>query len=260
MKRGQLLGTVMGLLLFANGQGAPDASQPETQVLIEGLGSDQFAVREAAQEDLATWAGENFEERADIFLSLMEESEDPEIKARSRAILREAMLGRLDKEGPGFMGIVMSQLVARAKLDDKIVEGVGVERVQAATPAAKAGLQAGDLLVKVDDLPLDTPDGSNRLQQHVTEAGAGTKIVLQVVRGSELEDVPLVLMRTPLQIEFMRRNPRRFGSPLAPSEQDLRDKKFEQWLEERRKRLDNNAESSGATKEAAAAQGEVGPE
>ena len=209
------------------------AAEPENKEWIEGLGSEQFADRETAQAELTEWAMADLDARADYFLGLMRTSEDPEIKIRCRAILKDAVLGGLEDSGPGFMGIVMSRIVARVPLGDEVVMGVGVDAVQPDTPAQKSGLQPGDLLVKVDELSLDAPDGSTLLQQYVTEVGAGNKIELSVVRDGKIEEVPLVLMRTPLQVEFLRRHPQRFGSPMPPSEEKLREMEFERWLEER---------------------------
>jgi len=64
-----------------------------------------------------------------------------------------------------------------------------IAEVVANSPALQAGLQSGDLLIRVDDLPVETIEG---LQEYIAGSGA-TPIVFTVQRGGEtlaLEVVP----------------------------------------------------------------------
>lgn len=69
-------------------------------------------------------------------------------------------------------------------------QGAEVVDVTAGTPAADAGLQAGDVIVAVDD---ENVSGSESLTAQVRERAPGDEVTLHVVRGSELVQVQAVL-------------------------------------------------------------------
>jgi putative serine protease PepD len=69
-------------------------------------------------------------------------------------------------------------------------QGAEVVEVTAGTPAAEAGLQAGDVVVAVDD---ENVSGSESLTAQVRERAPGAEVTLHVVRGSELVQVEAVL-------------------------------------------------------------------
>ncbi len=69
-------------------------------------------------------------------------------------------------------------------------QGAEVVEVTAGTPAAQAGLQAGDVIVAVDD---ENVSGSESLTAQVRERAPGAEVTLHVVRGEELVQVEAVL-------------------------------------------------------------------
>lgn len=69
-------------------------------------------------------------------------------------------------------------------------QGAEVVDVTAGTPAAEAGLRAGDVIVAVDD---ENVSGSESLTAQVRERAPGDEVTLHVVRGSELVQVQAVL-------------------------------------------------------------------
>lgn len=69
-------------------------------------------------------------------------------------------------------------------------QGAEVVDVTAGTPAADAGLRAGDVIVAVDD---ENVSGSESLTAQVRERAPGDEVTLHVVRGSELVQVEAVL-------------------------------------------------------------------
>jgi len=60
--------------------------------------------------------------------------------------------------------------------------GVLVASVEASTPAALAGVKAGDILVRVDEEPIAGPDD---LHRHLTEERIGIPLTLSIVRRNE---------------------------------------------------------------------------
>lgn len=69
-------------------------------------------------------------------------------------------------------------------------QGAEVVDVTAGTPAAEAGLLAGDVVVAVDD---ENVSGSESLTAQVRERAPGDEVTLRVVRGGELVQVDAVL-------------------------------------------------------------------
>jgi S1-C subfamily serine protease len=61
-------------------------------------------------------------------------------------------------------------------------ETVTVERVETATPAAKAGLQAGDVLVRVGTEPARTTE---QVISHICSFRPGSVVEIEVQRGAE---------------------------------------------------------------------------
>ena len=83
-----------------------------------------------------------------------------------------------DKEppdkGPGYLGITFQ----------KDVGGLVVKEVRADGPAAKAGLKADDLIVKLDGLDMAEAE-TGELVKMVSAMRPGTVISVEVRRGSE---------------------------------------------------------------------------
>ena len=65
-------------------------------------------------------------------------------------------------------------------------QGAVVGRIEDDSPAGKAGLQAGDVVLKIDNKPID---GSPDLSRYVRQVKPGTKINMQVWREGKMKDV-----------------------------------------------------------------------
>ncbi|MBI3870578.1 MAG: Do family serine endopeptidase [Verrucomicrobia bacterium] len=96
----------------------------------------------------------------------------------------------------GFMGVhlqPMTPALARQfKLGDS--SGAMVAEVQPNTPAAKAGLKDGDIILELDGRPVKD---SHSLRLQVSQTAPGTKISLKVVREGEKRKVDIVLKELP---------------------------------------------------------------
>ena len=87
-----------------------------------------------------------------------------------------------------FLGVSMSD--ATAKADGVTRRGAGVEDVVADSPAGKAGIQQGDVIVAIDG---DAVNGPESLTAFVREKAAGDKSVLTIVRDGKTEEVTVTL-------------------------------------------------------------------
>ncbi len=81
----------------------------------------------------------------------------------------------------GFLGIYPSPLdeTTREQLGLSHNEGVMVSRVDPDTPAEKAGLKQGDIITKVDGVPIADP---NEFRLHVGSLAPGAQVKLEVFR------------------------------------------------------------------------------
>lgn len=69
-------------------------------------------------------------------------------------------------------------------------QGAMVRAVEPSSPAEKAGLEAGDIIVKLDGKPLEK---SSDLQRGISAIKPGTKVTLQVFRRGVFKDVPVTV-------------------------------------------------------------------
>jgi S1-C subfamily serine protease len=99
--------------------------------------------------------------------------------------LRRAYLGVAAQLMPLPQRIRRAQQIAAAT-------GVLVASVEPLSPAALAGVKAGDILVRVDEEPIAGPDD---LHRHLTEERIGSSLTLGIVRENEA----IVVTVTPLE-------------------------------------------------------------
>ncbi|GAA2217332.1 hypothetical protein GCM10010413_00930 [Promicromonospora sukumoe] len=87
-----------------------------------------------------------------------------------------------------FLGVSMSDATATA--DGVTRRGAGVEDVVADSPAGKAGIQKGDVIVAFDGSAVNSPES---LTAFVREKEAGDKAVLTVVRDGSTQEITVTL-------------------------------------------------------------------
>jgi serine protease Do len=92
----------------------------------------------------------------------------------------------------GWLGVgiqtVTEDLAAQFNLDKE--EGVLVNEVFEGEPAQKAGIQPGDIILKVDNAVVDTPTS---LAKAVAALTPGKAAALKILRNGELQDLSVVL-------------------------------------------------------------------
>jgi putative serine protease PepD len=107
-------------------------------------------------------------------------------KSVSEALIKD---GKVDR---GYMGITVATVTPQDAQANglPVSQGAGIEQVTSGSPAAQAGLQAGDVIVKVGDVTItNTGDLSTALMQY----GPGTKVPVTFYRGSSQQTVQLTL-------------------------------------------------------------------
>ncbi len=101
------------------------------------------------------------------------------------------------KVARGFLGVVVSEL------SPDLIQGFGlkegtkgalVQSVQPKSPASKAGLQPGDVVVSVNGKQVET---STQLTRTVSSIPPGGKVTLTVIRGNERKDLQALVALRP---------------------------------------------------------------
>lgn len=103
----------------------------------------------------------------------------------------------------GYLGIrpqeVTDNLRRALKLEDK--NGVLISEVLPNTPAEKAGLQVGDVIVEVNGVP---PKGVEQFRQLIAEMKPGTKVTLTVIRQGQKKKIAITLGEFPEEAQVQR--------------------------------------------------------
>lgn len=102
-----------------------------------------------------------------------------------------------DPTARGYMGITVG------------TGSLTIERVEPKLPAAKAGLRAGDVLVRVGTLQPQTFD---QVIAHITSFRPGAVVEIEVQRGSERKAFKVKLASRPLELDV----PQHFPAEVVP--------------------------------------------
>ncbi len=130
-------------------------------------------------------------------------------------ILESEMIGSGDPNAPkpAYMGVTGGG------------EGAALTRVVEDGPAAKAGLQEGDVVTAVGDVAIDSYQG---LVQQIRDAGAGETVTIKFRRGTEEKTAELTWGERPSQGGSSSRP---FGSYLGGQRENVQDKQGEDGFE-----------------------------
>lgn len=171
-----------------------------TRALVASLGSEDFKERIKAQTDLSRWALEKPAVSKPWLFRELEATEDPEVRFRLREVLKGAVVAEHQKDGPGYVGIGMLdvEVMVPGKDGPEPRAGVSITRVQADTPASRAGLLAGDVVVSVDQLKWTEGIASTGFQEAIMKHKPGDKVELGILRGAELKKVEVTLAARPM--------------------------------------------------------------
>lgn len=103
----------------------------------------------------------------------------------------------------GFLGIsihdIDSDIAKKFKLNQE--SGILVSEVGPGTPAQKAGLRSGDIIIKFNDLDMSS---AANLRNHIASCAPDSKNEIEVLRGLEKKKIPVTLSQLPQQISRAR--------------------------------------------------------
>jgi len=110
------------------------------------------------------------------------------------------LLPQLEKGGKvarGYMGVTVRELtpdLAQGFGLPPATKGALVEQVMPKTPAAKAGIQVGDVVVAVNGKPVEVP---GQLTRAVAAVTPGNKVSITVLRDSKKRDISVAVAQRP---------------------------------------------------------------
>jgi serine protease Do len=107
------------------------------------------------------------------------------------SILRNGRVSR------GWLGVSIQDLAGdlRKEFAPSLASGgVLITDVEPSSPAAKAGLQRGDVVVKLAEIPMDSP---RRLRNVVGTRGPGAKVAIELLRDGKARQLEVTLSESP---------------------------------------------------------------
>ena len=112
----------------------------------------------------------------------------------AKQLIPQLLKGKVSR---GFLGVVVSELTPDFVQGFGLKEGTKgalVQSVQAKSPASKAGVQPGDVVVSVNGKPVEN---AGQLTRNVSSVAPGGKVTLTVLRGNEKKDLQATVAQRP---------------------------------------------------------------
>lgn len=198
--------------------------------IVIRLKDQDFQTRVNAEADLLEWAKSDAGQRAIVLLEKIRQARDPELRQRCHNVLRALAMIDYLRDGDGYLGINMNVVRAEIPQDDGGPrEVIAIVQVIRDTPARRAGLRIGDMIIAIDDHVLNRDEALADFQTAIRALEPGREIVLHILRGGEMIEVPVVLGRRPPVGE------RFFFDDMHDLDRRARNQFFREWLE----KLDN---------------------
>jgi membrane-associated protease RseP (regulator of RpoE activity) len=165
-------------------EGTRPVDPAEVSRLVGQLASETYAARETAEKRLAA-LGKAAVTHLDPLLAT---TSDPEVLARLKRVYKlhvpeSAYRKEGEKLEPGFLGV---RLEVKAADDDERLTGrqwgVRIVEVVSGTAAEEAGLQAGDLIIKVDGETFEGNIAAAHFVRRIQRVGAGGQVSMEYYR------------------------------------------------------------------------------
>lgn len=240
---------LIGMAFLTSAVLAEPAQLPEE--VVEKLSSDKYGEREKAYSDMHQWAVKNLSESPEILFRAWRSSKDPETRTRCYTLMKEMVVQRQFGKGKGFVGIRMEEVILPAKQGAAGRTAVRVSLVLPDTPAAKAGLKVGDVIVGVDELDFSEIPQAPQVPQVPQVGGArfgrvlgmesvlkfsdyvqakqpDDVITLHLMRAGKMSDMKIALMKRPASADVDA-----FGGMHRNNTELEGQRFFKKWLKEK---------------------------
>jgi len=167
--------------------------------LLTGLQAEKFADREQAEAGLLAWARQRPDEAMDPLYQQSRTAAEPEVRERCNDVLRELVGDEYLRNGVGYLGVRMNPVVELVMVAGEVNPRFGIRllQVEADTPARKAGVVAGDVLLGVNDRNWKQEDSSEVATEVIKGFKAGTKVTVRLFREGKVVELPVELGKRP---------------------------------------------------------------
>lgn len=193
--------------------------------LLRGIASEEFSVRESAQAELIDWSMKHPKSAASILLRLSESNEDPEVRKRALNVLRVLAEADYLSDGQGYVGIMMNEEMLEAGEEGEFSMGIRVLDVMEGSPAAKADLRAGDMIIALDGAGWKGNVALAQFSETIAAKKPLVEVKLTVRRaGGEPLEITVKLGKRPIA------DLRAAGGDLRLFEERAREQHFKEWL------------------------------
>ncbi|MGB2402426.1 MAG: hypothetical protein ACPIA7_03335 [Akkermansiaceae bacterium] len=178
-------------------------------VPLEKLSSDDFEEREAAYAAIQKWSAQNLTSSPELLYKAWRSNDDPEVQSRCNELMKEMLRRR--EFSKGFLGIQMSSSLLPNKPKGQAGrQAVRVLNVLPNTPAQQVGLRGGDMILRVDELDLSSPEQGLKNRQidlmlanqavdkfsgYIKSKQPKQMVILHLLRGDERLTKEVVLMQ-----------------------------------------------------------------
>ncbi len=199
---------------------------------FSNLESRQFQVRENAQSELLAWGRRTPEPAMAELLRQSEIADDPEVRTRCLDVLRDLVMDEYEKQGKGYIGISLEDMVANLPGEPNPRNVILVTSVLPKTPADQAGIRVNDLIVGLNGKIWGENDTFQQFQEKIQALKPNTQIELKILRDGALVDLKLKLGKLPEFGDVRFFNGRNFDP--AAAERAAKEAYFRRWLSERK--------------------------
>jgi len=198
--------------------------------IVTRLASEKFTIREKAQAELLDWSRTQREAAMDELFRQSKDADEPEVRQRCLAVLRELVNDDYLKSGEGYVGIQMQDEIARVPGDQNPRSVIRLWQVVPNSAGDQAGLKANDLIAGMNEEVWREGPASLEFKENIRKLKPGTKVTLKVLRDGNLQDIVVKLGKRPFAADDM----------IAPDvdletlEKSAKDNFFRQWMNQQK--------------------------
>lgn len=199
---------------------------------IQKLRSPNFKEREAAQSELLAWSRERSDAAMEELLHQSQIADDPEVRERCLAVLREMVTDQYLKEGEGFIGIELRDEAQLVPGDPRVRSCIRIAQVQPDSPGHQAGLKPNDLIIGLNGANWYELEASSPFREKIMGSKPQSKVKLAILREGQTIDVTVTLGRKPAIPATLFFN----GAGFNPEsmERAAREAYFRRWLKQKK--------------------------
>lgn len=206
---------------------APTGKVPSK--LLGALSNDKYRERLSAQESLLEWGMKDLDGSIDLLYGVYRRADDPEVRLRSREVLKRLVIVKQPFEGDGYLGIQMEPAQWKNP-QGQLQPVVRITVVREGTAAEVAKLKMDDLVTGVDQVVFDDLAPTQMFADYIKSKKPGDVIALHLQRGEAALTLKATLRRrSPLLNQLNQ-----WGTQLIlPDQAELDEGDFQDWLKMR---------------------------